>query len=155
MGRTDRASLLVHADRAAIFDALTSETALSGWLPPRGMSGRFEHFDMRTGGSYRLVLTYDDARGAPGKTAADSDVSDVRITGVVPGERVTQEVDFVSADPAFAGTMRMDWTLYPDDDGTLVEFTARDVPHGISARDHAAGLTSSLANLAAYLEPEE
>jgi hypothetical protein len=29
---------------------------------------------------------------------------------------------------------------------------AEDVPDGISAEDHAAGLTSSLTNLAAYVE---
>ena len=33
-----------------------------------------------------------------------------------------------------------------------VDFTADDVPDGISAEDHAAGLASSLTNLAAYLE---
>lgn len=37
-------------------------------------------------------------------------------------------------------------------DGTRVEIRADDVPSGISAEDHAEGLASSLANLAAYLE---
>jgi hypothetical protein len=36
--------------------------------------------------------------------------------------------------------------------GTRVEFRADDVPPGISAEDHAAGLNSSLANLARYVE---
>jgi uncharacterized protein YndB with AHSA1/START domain len=117
------------------------------------MRGRFERFDMRNGGSYRLVLTYDDASGAPGKTSADSDVSEVRIVRIVPGERVVQEVDFETDDPAFKGTMRMEWSLHSGIDGTTVEFEARDVPEGIRARDHAEGLTSSLSNLAAYLEP--
>ncbi|RMI06636.1 SRPBCC domain-containing protein [Cellulomonas triticagri] len=153
MGRTDRASLLVHVDRSAVFAALTDPDALLRWLPPAGMHGRFERFDMRTGGSYRLVLTYDDATASPGRTTPDSDVSEVRVVEVVPGERVVQEVDFASDDPAFAGTMRMRWTLRGTDDGTEVEVEARDVPPGVRARDHAAGLTSSLANLAAYLEP--
>jgi uncharacterized protein YndB with AHSA1/START domain len=117
------------------------------------MRGRFERFDMRNGGSYRLVLTYDDASGASGKTSADSDVSEVRIVRIVPGERVVQEVDFETDDPAFKGTMRMEWSLHSGSDGTTVEFEARDVPEGIRARDHAEGLTSSLSNLAAYLEP--
>ncbi len=30
------------------------------------MTGRFERFDARPGGSYRLALTYSDASGAPG-----------------------------------------------------------------------------------------
>ena len=38
------------------------------------------------------------------------------------------------------------------DAGTRVNIVAEDVPDGISAEDHAAGLASSLAKLAAYLE---
>jgi 8-oxo-dGTP diphosphatase len=154
MSRTDLASLLIHADRETVFAALTDQEALLDWLPPQGMHGRFERFDLREGGSYRLVLTYEDAAGAPGKTDADSDVSEVRISRVVPGEFVEQLVDFESDDPAFRGTMRMTWRVRPSVDGTVVEFEARDVPSGIRARDHAEGLTSSLANLAAHLEPD-
>jgi 8-oxo-dGTP diphosphatase len=153
MSRRDWASLLIHADRKSVFAALTDRKALLAWLPPRGMHGRFERFDLRDGGSYRLVLTYDDAAGAPGKTDEGSDVAEVRIARVVPGEQVEQHVDFESDDPAFRGTMRMTWRLRPTEDGTIVEFEARDVPSGIRARDHAEGLTSSLANLAAHLEP--
>lgn len=39
----------------------------------------------------------------------------------------------------------------PTEAGTLVEITAADVPDGISADDHTAGLTSSLENLARHL----
>lgn len=153
MSRTDRASLLLHVSEHEAFSALTSRDALLVWLPPAGMHGAFERFDMRKGGSYRLVLTYDDATDAPGKTSADSDVSEVRVTQIVPDELVVQEVDFVSDDAAFDATMRMEWRVRGVDDGTEVELTARNVPAGVRARDHAQGLTSSLANLAAYLEP--
>jgi Activator of Hsp90 ATPase homolog 1-like protein len=61
-------------------------------------------------------------------------------------------VDFVSDDPAFAGTMTMTWAVRAVDRGTRVEVTADDVPDGISADDHAAGLTASLDNLAGYVE---
>jgi hypothetical protein len=60
--------------------------------------------------------------------------------------------DFVSDDPAYAGTMTMTWEVIAVDAGTRVDIVAEDVPYGISAEDHAAGLTSSLTNLAAYLE---
>ncbi|MCD2441126.1 SRPBCC domain-containing protein [Agromyces sp. SYSU K20354] len=153
MSRTDRASLLIHSDQERVFSALTTPEALVQWLPPKGMRGQFERFDMRDGGSYRLVLTYDDGSGAPGKTSSDSDVGEVRIARIIPGERVVQEVEFESGDPAFQGTMRMEWSLHSDSEGTTVEFEAREVPEGIRARDHAEGLTSSLSNLAAYLEP--
>lgn len=153
MGRTDQASLLVHVERDAVFAALTSSDALLTWLPPEGMRGRFERFDMRSGGGYRLVLTYDDAADAPGKSSADSDVAEVRISQIDPGERVVQEIEFEADDPALQGTMLMEWRLRSVDEGTIVEIVARNVPEGIRARDHAEGITSSLANLAAYLEP--
>ncbi|WP_134323945.1 SRPBCC domain-containing protein [Cumulibacter soli] len=153
MGRTDRASLLIHVDRDEVFAALASRDALQTWLPPKGMQGRFEQFDMREGGSYRLVLTYEDASGAPGKTSVDSDVADVRISQIVLGERIVQEIDFDSDDAAFQGTMQMEWNLRSVEEGTDVEVVARNVPDGVRARDHAEGITSSLTNLATYLEP--
>ena len=122
------------------------------WLPPGEMTGRFERFDARPGGSYRLVLTYADASGTPGKATMDSDIVEARFVDIVPGQRVVQAVDFVSDDPAYAGTMTMTWEVTAVDAGTRVDIVAEDVPGGISAEDHAAGLTSSLTNLAAYLE---
>ena len=116
------------------------------------MRGRFERFDMRTGGSYRLVLTYEDATGAPGKTSASADVSEVQIRRVDPGERVVHDVDFESDDPAFRGTMRMEWSVRSVAGGTMVDIVARDVPSGIGPVDHAKGITGSLVNLCRYLE---
>jgi uncharacterized protein YndB with AHSA1/START domain len=116
------------------------------------MTGRFERFDARPGGSYRMVLTYSGASGAPGKATVDSDIVEARFVDSVPGERVVQAVDFVSDDPAYAGTMTMTWKVSSVGTGTRVDIVAEDVPGGISAEDHAAGLASSLANLAAYVE---
>ncbi len=152
MSRTDAASLVIAAPRTAVYAALVDEQALVAWLPPAGMRGSFEWFDARPGGSYRLTLTYDSADDAVGKTTADSDVVDARYVALVPETCIVQEVDFVSDDPSFAGTMTMTWRLTDLDAGTLVELIAEDVPVGISAEDHAAGLASSLANLAAHLQ---
>src|ERR1700757_541448 len=127
MLRTDRGSRVIAAPPGRVWAALVDPGALMAWLPPGGMTGRFERFDARPGGSYRMVLTYSDASGAPGKATAESDVVEARFVDIVPGERVVQAVDFVSDDPAYAGTMTMTW-------------------------DHAAGLASSLTNLAAYVE---
>ena len=152
MARTDTASRLIAASPDQVYAALVDPEALTAWLPPAGMSGRFERFDARPGGSYRLVLTYADASSAHGKATADSDIVEARFDELVPGVRVVQEVEFVSDDPANAGTMTMSWQLTSVDAGTLVDIRADDVPASITAEDHAAGLGSSLANLAAYLE---
>jgi uncharacterized protein YndB with AHSA1/START domain len=152
MSRTDRAALVIDAPLPRVFAALVDRGALESWLPPGGMTGRFERFDARPGGSYRLALTYADPTGAPGKSAADADVVEARYVDIVPDDRVVQAVDFVSDDPAFAGAMTMTWSVRSVEGGTRVEITATDVPDGIGADDHAAGMASSLANLAAYLE---
>jgi uncharacterized protein YndB with AHSA1/START domain len=116
------------------------------------MTGKFERFDLRPGGSYRMVLTYTDASASRGKATADTDIVEARFVHIVPGVRIVQAVDFASDDPAFAGTMTMTWEVTAVDEGTRVDITAEDVPAGISAEDHAAALTSSLMNLAEYLE---
>jgi len=137
---------------ARVYAALVDPEALAAWLPPQGMTGRFERFDARPGGGYRLVLTYADATTGPGKATADSDIVEARFVDLVPGVRVVQAVDFVADDPAYAGTMTMTWEVSAVDGGTRVDIRADDVPAGISAADHAAGLASSLANLATYVE---
>ncbi len=126
--------------------------ALLTWLPPQGMAAAFERFDARPGGSYRLSLSYLDASSASGKTESDKDVVEARYIDIVPDDRVVQAVDFVSEDPAFAGTMTMTWLVRAHDGGTAVTITVDDVPDGISAADHAEGLASSLANLADYVK---
>jgi uncharacterized protein YndB with AHSA1/START domain len=145
--------LFVAATREQVYSALVDPDALVAWLPPRGMTARFERFDARPGGSYRLVLTYLES--GRGKTTEQSDVVEARFVDLEPGERVVQEVDFESDDPSFAGTMTMTWRLTPADGGTLVEILAEDVPDGISAQDHATGMASSLANLALHVGQQE
>ena len=153
MSRTDTAHRTIPVPPDEVFAALVDAKALTAWLPPDGMSGRFEYFDPHPGGSYRLVLTYDDPETAVGKSSHDTDVVEARFIDIVDGVRVVQAVDFVSDDAAFAGTMTMRWELSEVDGGTRVDIVANDVPDGISADDHQAGLTSSLANLAGYVMP--
>jgi uncharacterized protein YndB with AHSA1/START domain len=151
MARTDAASLVIAAPLADVFAALVDRDALIAWLPPEGMTARFERFDPRPGGSYRLVLTYVDPASAHGKATPEADVVEARYVDIVADLRVVQEVDFLSDDPAFAGTMTMTWEVTAVEGGTRVDIVAANVPEGISAEDHATGLASSLAKLAAYL----
>ena len=143
---------MLEAEPERVYAALVDPEALLAWLPPAGMTAGFERFHGRPGGGYRMVLTYADASTAPGKARADSDVVEARFIEMVPAVRVVQAVDFVSDDPRYAGTMTMTWELSRAEAGTRIEIRADDVPDGISAEDHAAGLASSLENLAAYLQ---
>ena len=151
--RVDTASRVVDAPAHAIYHAFIDPDRQARWLPPAGMTGRFERFDPRPGGRYRLILTYADGGTAhPGKSAADADIAEGCFLTLEPGSRIVQTADFVSDDPAFAGTMTIEWTFRPVVGGTLVTVAARDVPKGVSAADHVAGLTSTLANLAEFVE---
>ncbi len=151
MARTDQASKLVAAPPERVYAALVDPEALARWLPPGDMTAQIEHYDARPGGTYRMVLTYPDPSGSPGKSGAGTDVTEGRFVDLVEGARVVYTVDFVSTDAGFAGTMTMSWQLTPVDGATRVDITAEDVPDAISAADHAAGMASSLDNLAVFL----
>jgi hypothetical protein len=57
---------VIAAPPEKVYAAFVDPEALLAWLPPSGMTGKFERFDLRPGGSYRMVLTYGDPllRGA-------------------------------------------------------------------------------------------
>lgn len=151
--RTDRASRIIKASPQTIYRAFIDPVAWLSWLPPKGMKGRLHAFDPRAGGGYRLELTYLGAEHAgQGKTSQNSDVVEGEFLELVPGRRIVQRVSFQSDDPAFAGAMTMTWRLTPVPDGTEVAIICENVPPGIRAEDHDAGLRSTLANLAAFTE---
>ncbi|MGV3481509.1 MAG: SRPBCC domain-containing protein, partial [Sphingobium sp.] len=81
-----------------------------------------------------------------------ADIVDGRFAELVPSQRIVELVDFQSDDPAFAGTMKITTSLTPVPGGTEVAITCENVPGGISPKDHQAGMNSTLANLAAYIE---
>ncbi|MCW1429007.1 SRPBCC domain-containing protein [Novosphingobium sp. JCM 18896] len=148
--RVDRAYRIIAAPVAVVYAALTDARMVANWLPPEGATGTMEAFDPQPGGAIRMTLRF--ASGEGGKTTADTDVVSGRFVELDPNECVVQEFDFVSDDPAFAGTMRMTWGLTWCAEGTEISVVAENVPSGISKEDHAVGLASSLANLAAYIE---
>jgi uncharacterized protein YndB with AHSA1/START domain len=125
---------------------------MESWLPPEGMTGTMLDFAFREGGAYRMRLRYKQPQHTPGKTSEDADEVEVRFVKLVPDERIEQAVTFESDDPAFAGEMRITWALEPGPDGTRVTVRCEDVPAGIRPEDHQAGLTSTLNNLAAFVE---
>jgi uncharacterized protein YndB with AHSA1/START domain len=86
------------------------------------------------------------------KTSEDADEVEVRFVRLVPHERIEQAVTFESDDPAFSGEMRIVWILDSVQEGTLVTVRCENVPAGIEAEDHQAGLKSTLSNLTAFAE---
>ena len=71
---------------------------------------------------------------------------------LVPNERIVHVVEFESADPTFAGPMTITWSLADAPGGTQVSVVCDGVPIGIDEVDHEAGMRSTLANRAAFVE---
>ena len=153
MTRIDTGSRIIRATPQALYDAFLDPKAVAQWRPPAGMRAEIYNFDARVGGGYRMAFVY--ARHDPavrGKTTENADVFGGTFVELVPGERIVERATFESDDPAFAGVMTVTTTFRPMAEGTKVTMACSDVPQGISAADHAAGIASSLANLAAYAE---
>ena len=98
-----------------------------------------------------MVLAPGRCSASRGKSSANSDIVEARFIEIIPGVRVVYEVEFVSDDPAYANTVTMTWEVTAVAGGSRVDITADNVPDGVSEEDHAAGLDSSLRNLADYL----
>jgi uncharacterized protein YndB with AHSA1/START domain len=150
--RVDTASRQINASAHDIYLAFASADGMRSWLPPRGMVGTMLAFEFRDGGGYRMRLTYENPQHTPGKTTEDADEVEVRFVKLLPDQLIEQAVNFESEDQAFAGEMRIVWVLEASPGGTLVTVRCEDVPSGITPEDHQAGLTSTLENLAAFVE---
>ncbi|MBV7408686.1 SRPBCC domain-containing protein [Maritimibacter sp. DP1N21-5] len=150
--RTDTASRVIRATPEAIWQAQVDPVRLARWLPPEGATMEVLALNPVPGGDYHLRLTFAETTGGQGKTDATTDEVNGRFVTLAPLSQLVQDVDFVSDDPAFSGTMRMTWDMTPVEGGTRVTITATHVPEGISAESHLEGLTSSLDNLAREVE---
>jgi uncharacterized protein YndB with AHSA1/START domain len=151
--RIDSAAKVIEASPQRIYQAFVDPKQVVSWLPPKDMKARIEAYDLRKGGTYRMVLAYEQQEHpAPGKTSEHEDIVRGRFLELIPNERIVQSVEFESEDPAFAGEMKMTWTLTAVPGGTAVSIRCENVPEGIRAEDHEAGFRSTLENLAAFIE---
>ena len=155
MPRTDSAALNILAPVDKVYSALVDPDALIEWLPPGDTTGTIERFEPRPGGSYRMELKHPNDSVSQGKTTSDTDVVEGRFVELIPNERVVWAVDFVSDDPGYDSTMIMKWDVTAIDGGTHVQITADNVPDVVAVKDHAEGMSSSLAKLAEYLNKSQ
>ncbi|MFN0282975.1 MAG: SRPBCC family protein [Kineosporiaceae bacterium] len=147
-----RVSRHVGAPRRAVYRALLDGDSVARWRVPEGMSGRVHEFDPREGGAFRVSLTYERPDAA-GKSAARTDTYHGRFLTLVPDERVVEELEFETADPALRGVMTMTTTLVDADGGTEVTVVHEGVPDVVPPADNETGTRMALANLARLVEP--
>jgi uncharacterized protein YndB with AHSA1/START domain len=146
-----RSARHIRASRAEVYRALVDATAIATWRVPDNMTAAVHVFDPRPGGEFRISLTYDSP-ARQGKTAANTDTYHGRFLTLVPDERVVEELEFETSDPALRGPLRLTTTLADADGGTDVVMVHESIPAGISAADNETGTRMALDKLAALLE---
>ncbi|WP_054707922.1 SRPBCC domain-containing protein [Bacillus sp. JCM 19041] len=150
--RIDTASRIIKAPAKVIYQAMLNPEALVLWLPPEGMSGHLDTFDVREGGIYKMTLIYEGDEVIQGKTSENRDVTQGEFLELIPDKRIVKTVHFESADTQFSGEMIQKWELESHSEGTKVTVICENVPEGIRKEDHDVGLRSTLENLAAFTE---
>lgn len=150
---TTRIQRRIRAPRAQVYRALIDPAAIAKWRFPTGMSIRIHAFEARPGGSFRVSLTYGTAEGK-GKSSSHTDTYHGRFLELVPGEKVVEEIEFETADPALQGTMTIATTLSDADGGTLLSAVHAGLPAGLREEDNQAGWEDSLNKLAALMEKD-
>lgn len=147
-----RVSRQVNAPRAAVYRMLVDADALARWRVPEGMSSHVHAFDPREGGAFRISLTYDVPTGT-GKSDPHTDTYHGRFLVLVPDERVVEEFEFETADPALRGTMTMTTTLTDAaGGGTEVVVLHEGIPDAVPADQNEEGTRMALAQLARFVE---
>ncbi|GAA4205596.1 SRPBCC domain-containing protein [Actinocatenispora rupis] len=142
----------VRAPRPTVYRALLDADAVAAWRVPDGMTAEVHEFEARTGGRFRISLTYGDPTAA-GKSAAHTDTYHGRFTRLVPDECVVEVLEFESDDPALAGPMTMTTTLRDTDGGTEVRVVHDGIPDVVPRADNELGTRMALDKLAGLVEP--
>lgn len=151
--RSTSISQWVRAPRKTVYQAFLDAKAVEQWLAPDTMRATVHRWEPRAGGKIRMSLTYTEQQDfGSGKSSDDTDTSEGTFIELVPDEKIVQVFEFESDDPAFAGEMRMTWTLEDAEGGTEVTVLCEDIPAGIRLEDNEEGSRQSLKKLAAFVE---
>ena len=109
------------APPAKVFRAHAEPELVAQWLGPRGHTMRVDHFDCRTGGSYRYVH--------------ESDGNEFRFFGcfheVRPGERIVQTFTYEGAPDSVA----LETVIFEDIGGGRTRLVATSLVDSFEARD--------------------
>ncbi|WP_325051412.1 SRPBCC domain-containing protein [Streptomyces corynorhini] len=82
-----------------MYRALGDPEAIARWRVPAGMTCHVHAFDVREGGAFRVPLLSDVPLGT-GRSASGGDTYLGRVVRLLPDERVVEELEFETADPA-------------------------------------------------------
>ena len=141
----------VQAPRRVVYQALVSADAIANWRVPDGMRSTIHEFNPTEGGSFRISLTYD-APDAAGKSSAHTDTYHGSFVTLVPDEKVVEELEFETDNPAMRGTLTMTTTLTDAGGGTDIVILDDGLPDAIPAADNELGTRLALDNRAKLIQ---
>lgn len=148
-----RNSRFIRATPEVLYQALVDPAAIPLWRVPGDMTGKIHHFDLRVGGGYEMSLFYPDSDDqSRGKSGDKEDRYTARYVELTPPHRVVEAITFHSDDPALSGEMIMEVQLDPQQGGTTVTITFKDLPPGVRPEDNEQGTLSALEKLARTVE---
>lgn len=151
--RTDMVSRVILASARSLYRAHLDPEMMASWRVPEGMTAKMLAFDGRLGGGYRMELHYPAGDLAEqGKSGPGIDRFSGGFVELIPDEKIVEQIQFESSDPAFAAPMTITTQLRAVRDGTKVTVECTNVPPSISTDDHLKGMTDALRNLAMLTE---
>ncbi len=151
--RIDRQQRTIAAKPGELYRAFLDPALLEKWLPPAGMSGKVHRVNPVVNGGYDMSLYYDTSEPArAGKTKPDEDRFRVIFYELKPDEQIVQRILFDVSEPGFDEPITQTWRFEASGPCTTVSVACENVPADIRPEEHAAGLQSSLENLARLVE---
>lgn len=135
----------IRAPRAKVFDAFTSQAALSAWHCPRGMTVLEASADARVGGAYRIVITGRD--GA--RHVAAGQYQKIERPGFLA---YTWYWENGSMPPELKTLIEV--TLTEEKDGTRLHMRHTGFPDANMRDSHMGGWQSVFNRLTDYLDPK-
>tara|TARA_B100001540_G_scaffold283605_1_gene275276 strand:- start:257 stop:745 length:489 start_codon:yes stop_codon:yes gene_type:complete len=137
------ASRIMFAPEEAVYAALTDPEQLAVWLAPQDAVARFESFDMRPGGTFRLAVTHHDDR---------VDIFTGRFVDIIWEQQIVHLLEYAPAGARMSGHMRVAWTVEDQAAGTCVRVGVRRVPSGMDRAELMKQLDAMLERLSFLVE---
>lgn len=144
MPSTIRLHRVLRAKPERVYRAFLDPDAMAKWLPPYGFTCKFQHMDVKVGGSHKASFT--------NFTTGKSHSFGGRYLELKPNEliRYTDKFD----DPNLPGEMQVTVSLKSVSCGTELTIVQEGVPDVIPAEGCYLGWQESLMQLANLVDPE-
>lgn len=142
--RTIRLHRVLATTPEKVYRAFLDADAMTRWLPPNGFTGKFQHFDPKVGGSFRMSFT--------NFTTGKSHAFGGEFLELVPGRRLRYTDRF--DDPGLPGEITVTVTMSEVSVGTELNIEQAGIPAVIPLEACYLGWQQSLENLARLVEPD-